>query len=34
MSPMTRTFVAKLEDFVARHGIALVQFRPGSARTR
>ena len=34
MSPMTRTFVAKLEDFVARHGITLVQFCPGSARTR
>jgi hypothetical protein len=24
MSPMTRSFVAKLEDFVARHGIPLV----------
>src|SRR6266851_4627964 len=33
MSPMTRTFVAKLEDFVARHGIALVQFRPGQRKT-
>jgi len=32
MSPMTRTFVAKLEDFVARHGIALVQFRPGQRK--
>src|SRR5882724_463991 len=32
MSPMTRRFVAKLEDFVARHGIALVQFRPGQRK--
>jgi hypothetical protein len=32
MSPMTRTFVAKLEDFVARHGIALVQFCPGQRK--
>lgn len=32
MSPMTRTFVAKLEDFMARHGIALVQFRPGQRK--
>jgi hypothetical protein len=32
MSPMTRTFVAKLEDFVARHGITLVQFCPGQRK--
>jgi hypothetical protein len=32
MSPMTRRLVAKLEDFVARHGIALVQFRPGQRK--
>jgi len=32
MSPMTRRFVAKLEDFVTRHGIALVQFRPGQRK--
>src|SRR6266852_1732603 len=32
MSPMTRRFVAKLEDFVARRGIALVQFRPGQRK--
>src|SRR5260221_2185466 len=32
MSPMTRTFVAKLEDFVGRHGIALVQFCPGQRK--
>jgi hypothetical protein len=32
MSPMTRTFVAKLEDFVARHGIELVQFCPGQRK--
>src|SRR6267154_2329861 len=32
MSPMTRRFVAKLEDFVAWHGIALVQFRPGQRK--
>src|SRR5713101_7463094 len=29
MSPMTRSFVAKLEDFVAGHGIPLVQFEKG-----
>src|SRR5258707_5837607 len=28
MSPMTRTFVAALEDFVGRHEIPLVQFFP------
>ena len=32
MSPMTRTFVAKLEDFVARHGITLVQFCSGQRK--
>jgi hypothetical protein len=32
MSPMTRSFVAKLEDFVARHGIPLVQFSPGQRK--
>src|SRR6267378_1448865 len=32
MRPMTRTFVAKLEDFVARHRIALVQFCPGQRK--
>src|ERR1700682_3259343 len=31
MSPMTRALVAELEDFVARHGIA-VQFRPGQRK--
>src|SRR3981081_4775790 len=30
MSPMTRTFVTALEDFVARRGIALVQFAKGA----
>ena len=34
MSPMTPDFVAKLEDFVARHRSPLVQFPRGSARTR
>jgi hypothetical protein len=34
MSPMTRGFVAKLEDFVTKHDIPLVQFESGSARTR
>src|SRR6202048_5090608 len=29
MSPMTRGFVAKLEDFVTRHDIPLVQFEKG-----
>src|SRR5215471_18882995 len=32
MSPMTRSFVAKLEDFAARHGIALVRFFPGQRK--
>src|SRR6266852_1854045 len=32
MSPMTRRFVAKLEDFVARRGIPLVQFRRGQRK--
>lgn len=32
MSPMTRSFVAALEDFVARQGIALVQFCPGQRK--
>jgi hypothetical protein len=32
MSPMTRTFVAALEDFVARQGIPLVQFCPGQRK--
>jgi hypothetical protein len=31
-SPMTRTFVAKLEDFVARHEIELVQFEKGQRK--
>ena len=34
MSPMTRGFVAKLEDFVTKHDTPLVQFEKGSARTR
>jgi hypothetical protein len=34
MSPMTRGFVAKLEDFVTKHDIPLGQFESGSARTR
>jgi len=32
MSPMTRTFVTALEDFVARRGIALVQFAKGQRK--
>jgi hypothetical protein len=32
MSPMTRAFVAKLEDFVADHGIPLVQFEKGQRK--
>jgi len=32
MSPMTRSFVAMLEDFVARHGIPLVQFEKGQRK--
>ena len=32
MSPMTRGFVAKLEDFAIRHGIALVQFCKGQRK--
>src|SRR5258707_1258316 len=32
MSPMTRTFVAALEDFVARHEIPLVQFEKGQRK--
>jgi len=32
MSPMTRRFVAALEDFVVRHGIPLVQFCPGQRK--
>ena len=32
MSPMTRGFVAKLEDFVARHDIPLVQFEKGQRK--
>jgi hypothetical protein len=32
MSPMTRSFVAALEDFVARQGIALVQFEKGQRK--
>src|SRR3990172_7004550 len=32
MSPMSRSFVAKLEDFVARHAIPLVQFRKGQRK--
>jgi hypothetical protein len=34
MSPMSRNFVARLESFVARHEIPLVQFPRGSARIR
>jgi hypothetical protein len=34
MSPMTRTFVAKLEDFVAGMGLRSCNFVRGSARTR
>jgi hypothetical protein len=32
MSPMTRGFVAKLEDFVAKHDIPLVQFEKGQRK--
>jgi hypothetical protein len=32
MRPMSRSFVAKLEDFVARHAIPLVQFRKGQRK--
>jgi hypothetical protein len=32
MSPMTRSFVAKLEDFVAGHAIPLVQFEKGQRK--
>jgi hypothetical protein len=32
MSPMSRNFVAKLEDFVAQHEIPLVQFRKGQRK--
>src|ERR1700757_3586180 len=32
MSPMTRNFVAALEDFAARQGIALVQFKRGQGK--
>jgi hypothetical protein len=32
MSPMTRGFVTTLEDFVARHGIPLVQFEKGKRK--
>ena len=32
MSPMTRSFVAKLEDFVAGHDIPLVQFEKGQRK--
>jgi hypothetical protein len=32
MSPMSRNFVAKLEGFVAEHGIPLVQFRRGERK--
>jgi len=32
MSPMSRGFVAKLEGFVAQHGIPLVQFRKGERK--
>jgi hypothetical protein len=32
MSPMTRAFVAKLEDFVAEHGIPVVQFSSGQRK--
>ena len=31
MSPMTRRFVAALEEFVGRHGVPLVQFEKGQA---
>ena len=32
MSPMTRGFVAKLEDFVTKHDIRLVQFKKGQRK--
>jgi len=32
MSPISRGFVAKLESFVAQHGIPLVQFRKGERK--
>jgi hypothetical protein len=32
MSPISRRFVAALEGFVARHGIALVSFRKGQRK--
>jgi hypothetical protein len=32
MSPMTRGFVAKLEEFAVRHGIALVRFCKGQRK--
>ena len=32
MSPMTRGFVAALEDFVGRHGIAFVRFEKGQRK--
>lgn len=32
MGPLTRCFVAALEDFVAQHGVALVQFSPGQRK--
>jgi hypothetical protein len=32
MSPMTRNFVAGLEDLAARHGIPLVQFEKGQRK--
>jgi len=31
ISPMTRRFVAALEEFVGRHGVPLVQFEKGQA---
>jgi hypothetical protein len=34
MSPMTRTFVAKLEDFVAGMRLSSCSLKRGSARTR
>jgi hypothetical protein len=32
MSPMSRSFVAKLEGYVAEHEIPLVQFRKGQRK--
>jgi hypothetical protein len=32
MNPMSRSFVARLEDFAARHAIPLVQFRKGQRK--